>query len=50
MELENYISNNSLKIIVKPNSSKTEIVNLDENNKVIKVNVKSPADKNKANL
>ena len=50
MNLENYISNNTLKIIVKPNSNKTEIINFDENNKIIKVNVKAPADKNKANL
>jgi len=50
MNIENFISNNTLKISVKPNSSKTEIVNLDENNKIIKVNIKAPADKNKANL
>ena len=50
MDIQKYISNNSLKIIVKPNSSKTEIVDYDEKKKALKVNVKAPADKNKANL
>ncbi len=50
MDIENFISNNTLKIFVKPNSNKTEIVNLDKNNKIIKVNVKAPAEKNKANV
>lgn len=48
MEIENFISNNKLKIIVKPNSSKTEITGFEKDK--IKVNVKAPADKNKANL
>ncbi len=48
MNIDKYISNNSLKIIVKPNSSKTEITGFD--NGRIKVNVKAPAKKNKANI
>ncbi len=50
MEIKNFISKNTLKILVKPNSNKTEIINIDKNNKIIKVNVKAPADKNKANI
>ena len=50
MNLENYISNNSLKIIVKPNSNKTEIIGFNKEKKTLKVNVAVPAEKNKANL
>jgi len=50
MEIEKYISNNSLKIIAKPNSKKTEITGYDEEKKALKVNVKAPAEKNKANI
>jgi len=49
MNLEKYISNNLLKIIVKPSSIETEIVGYDANKKSIRVNVNAPADKNKAN-
>jgi uncharacterized protein (TIGR00251 family) len=49
-DISKYISNNSLRILVKPNSNKTEIMDIDEDNKIIKISVKAPADKNKANL
>ena len=48
-ELNKHIKNNILKIIVKPNSNKNEIIDYDNNKKAIKLNIKAPADKNKAN-
>ncbi len=50
MNIEKYISENSLKIIVKPNSPKTEIIGYDEKRKALRVSIKAPAEKNKANL
>ena len=50
MNVEKYISGNSLKIIVKPNSKKTEIMGYDEQRKALRLSVKAPAEKNKANL
>ena len=39
-----------IKIIVKPNSKKTQILNYDEKRKAYKVEVKAPPEKNKANI
>lgn len=50
MNLNDYIINNTLSIIVKPNSSKTSLVGYDNNRKAVKVNIKEPAENNKANL
>ena len=50
MKLEDYIINNKLTIIVKPNSSKTLITGYDNNRKALKVNIKEPAENNKANI
>lgn len=47
MNLNDYIVNNTLKIKVIPNSSKTELV---EKNKHLKLYLKAVPDKNKANL
>ena len=41
------IHNNKLKILVKPNSKKNEILGYENN--IVKVAIKEPADKNKAN-
>ncbi len=41
--------NNKIKIIAKPNSPKTEIIGFDKEREAYRVNVKAPADKNKAN-
>lgn len=49
MDLQKYILNNSLKIIVRPNSNQTGIVGYDSHKEAIKVNISEPADKNKAN-
>ncbi len=37
------------KIIVKPNSASNEIIGYDKDKQAYKLNIKSPADKNKAN-
>lgn len=39
-----------IKIQVKPNSKKTELLGYDENKKAYILSVNAPADKNKANL
>ncbi|GAI82649.1 unnamed protein product, partial [marine sediment metagenome] len=44
---KDYIKNNQLKIIVKPNSPKTEIVKAEKDR--LRVNVKAPPEQNKAN-
>lgn len=48
MNINDYIKNNSLKILVKPNSKKNEI--LEYNNQKLKVAIKAPPEKGKANL
>ena len=50
MNLDDYIINNKLTIIVKANSSKTIITGYDNKRKALKVNVKEPAKNNKANF
>ena len=50
MELNDYIKNDKLSIIVKPNSKKTKIVGFDENRKCIKVDVAAPPENGKANI
>jgi uncharacterized protein (TIGR00251 family) len=49
MEIEKYIINRTLRVIVKPNSSNTEIVGWDENKKMLRIAVAAVPDKNKAN-
>ena len=48
--IENYIVDGKLKIIVKPNSSKNEIKDYDKNRGALRVNIKAPAENNKANI
>ncbi|MBW2992677.1 DUF167 domain-containing protein [Candidatus Woesearchaeota archaeon] len=50
MEIISYIKNNSLKIIVKPNSKKNDILNYDKNKQALKVSIKAPPENNKANI
>jgi uncharacterized protein len=50
MNIEQYIKNNSLTILVKPNSSKNEITGYDDVRCAVKVNIKAPAEDNKANV
>jgi len=49
-KIENYLKRDSVKIIVKPNSKKTEIIDYDESKDALIVNVGAPPDKGKANL
>ena len=41
---------NRLKILVKPNAKKTEILGWDENEQILRVAVSEPAEDNKANI
>lgn len=50
MDLEKYIENNTMQIIVKPNSSKNEITGYDPAKQAIRVNIKAPPENNKANI
>ena len=50
MNIEDYIKNNKVSIIVKANSPKNEITGYDEDRKALKVNIKAPAQDNKANI
>ncbi|MFC1728008.1 DUF167 domain-containing protein [Nanoarchaeota archaeon] len=45
--ISKYIENNKLRILVKPNSKKSEILGYD--GKAVKVAIAAPADKGKAN-
>lgn len=50
MDLSDYIKDSSLKIIVKPNSKKNEILSYDKNRQAVRVAIKAEAQKGKANL
>ena len=50
MKLVEYIKEDKLQIIVRANSSKNEIVEYDELRSALKVNIKAPAENNKANI
>ncbi|MBN2422410.1 YggU family protein [Candidatus Woesearchaeota archaeon] len=50
MNIDEYIQNNRLQIIVKPNSPKNEIINWDENKQALRINIKEKAEDNKANI
>jgi uncharacterized protein (TIGR00251 family) len=49
-ELQSYIKNNYLKILVKPNSPKTEIVKWDTERNALRVNIHAQPEDNKANV
>jgi len=50
MQIQDYIKNNSLAIIAKPNSPKTEIIRWDNEKQALRVNVRSKPENNKANI
>lgn len=50
MDPSKYIQNSYLKIVAKPNSPKTEIIEYDENKKALRVNVHAKPDNNEANV
>lgn len=50
MEIKDYIKNNRIKVIVKTNSPKTEVVGFDEDRSALKLNVNAIPENNKANI
>lgn len=50
LHITDYLLNNTLKILVKPNAKKTEILDWDENKKALRVSLKAHPQKGKANL
>ncbi len=49
MDIEDYIADGKLKILVKPNSPKTEITCFNKERNAIKLNVRAQPEKGKAN-
>ncbi|MBS3176862.1 DUF167 domain-containing protein [Candidatus Woesearchaeota archaeon] len=49
MNIEQYVHNNTLAILAKPNAPKTELLGYDESRKAVKIAIAAPPDKNKAN-
>jgi len=49
-DILDYVKNNKLKIVVKPNSSENKLLGYDEIRKAVKVAIAAPAEENKANL
>lgn len=49
MNIDKYIFNNKLKILVKPNSPKNAIISYDKNKKAARVSIKAAPEKGKAN-
>jgi uncharacterized protein (TIGR00251 family) len=50
MDVKDFIKNDSLRIIVKPNSKKNELVSFDKDRQALMVNIKAEPEKGKANL
>jgi len=48
--ITNYLKGNKVKIIVRPNSKKTEIIRWDKDRDALRVNVKAHPEKGKANI
>ncbi|MBW2971706.1 DUF167 domain-containing protein [Candidatus Woesearchaeota archaeon] len=49
MDISKHITNNTLKVIAKPNSPKTEVIGYDENKQALRIAVAAVPDKDKAN-
>ncbi len=49
MDITQYIQKNLLKVIAKPNSSKTEIISFDESRQALRIAIAAVPDKDKAN-
>ena len=50
MNIEEYIKDGKLRILVKPNSPKNEIIKWDSERNALRVNIKAAPEKGKANL
>ena len=49
MDILNFIKDNKLKILVRPNASKSEIKSYDKEKQALRVNIKAEPEKGKAN-
>ena len=49
MELTQYIKDNKLKVLIKPNSPKNSILGFDSSKKALKISIKAVPKKGKAN-
>ena len=49
MDISQYISNNTLKVIAKPNSPKTEVIAYDNTRQALRIAIAAVPDKDKAN-
>lgn len=50
MDLQQYVHNNKLHVLVKPNAKKTEILGYDPERNAVKIAIAAPPEDNKANL
>ncbi len=50
MSVSDYVINNKLNIIVRPNSSENKIIGYDENRKALRVDIAARPEENKANI
>jgi uncharacterized protein (TIGR00251 family) len=50
IDIKQYIKNDHLKILVKPNSPKTEILKWDSERNVLRVNIHAKPEDNEANI
>jgi len=48
-EITQYIQNNTLKVLIKPNSSQNQVLGFDQSKKALKIAVKAVPEKGKAN-
>ncbi len=49
MDIEKYIQNNILKVLIKPNSPKNSILGFDSSKKALRISIKAVPEKGKAN-
>ncbi len=49
MNISDYLKNNILKVVVKPNAPKTQIIGWDDNKQALRIAVAAVPDKDKAN-
>ena len=50
MNLLQYAKNNQLRVLVKPNARKTEVLGFDEARGAVRIAIAAPAEANKANV
>jgi uncharacterized protein (TIGR00251 family) len=50
MNLSEFVKDNKLRVLIKPNADKNKILGYDSSKQAIKISIKAKAEKNKANL